>query len=293
MTDGGSWVTFLSDFGTDDVQVGVCHGVLARLAPHARVIDVCHGVSAGDVEHGATLLAGAMPYLPEGVHLAAVDPLSLSGSARPVAVVCGNGSVFVAPDNGVTSLAWESAGGVLEAYAIDNEEWWLPRPSPVFRARDVYSPVAARLASGEHPSGAGQRIDVDSLVVLTPRACSVDDDHVHGEIIAVDHFGNLSLNMVRADLEAAGITLGDDVEIRVHGRTLTVPFTVTHGHVPTGRLCVCEDSQRRVTLAVNLGRASQRLRADRGDPVVVSRLQQLAGRDERPVDVPQRPGALA
>jgi S-adenosylmethionine hydrolase len=98
--------------------------------------------------------------------------------------------------------------------------------------------------------------------------------------------------MVRGDLEAAGIMLGDDVEVRVHGRAITVPFAVTYGHVPTGRLCVCEDAQRRVTLAVNLGRASQRLRAERGDPVVVSRVQQFGMSDRRPVDVTGRPGAI-
>lgn len=292
-TGPGSWVTFLSDFGHDDVQVGVCHGVIARLAPQVRVIDVCHAVTVGDIEHGAVLLAAAVPYLPVGVHLAAVDPLSRDGSARAVAVHCGDGSLFVAPDNGLTSFAWEAAGGVREAFLLDNEEWWLPHPSPVFRARDIYSPVAARLAEGESPSGAGTPIDPATLVALTPRACSIDDDHVHGEVVAVDHFGNLSLNMVRGDLEAAGIMLGDDVEVRVHGRSVTVPFAATYGHVPAGRLCVCEDAQRRVTLAVNLGRATQRLRADRGDPVVVSRLQQVSLSQRRPVDVPGRPGALS
>lgn len=287
-----SWVTFLSDYGHDGVAVGVCHGVIARLAPQVRVIDVGHAVAAGDIEHGAMLLAAAVPYLPVGVHLASVDPIRADGSARPVAVRCGDGSTFVAPDNGLTSFAWERAGGVQEAFALDNEDWWLPHPSPVFRTRDIYAAVAARLASGAPLSAAGTPIDPATLVALTPRTCSVDDDHVHGEVVAVDHFGNLSLNMVRGDLEAAGILLGDDVEVRVHGRAVTVPFTATYGHVPTGRLCVCEDAQRRVTLAVNLGRATQRLRADRGDPVVVSRVQQVATSENRPVDVPDRPGAL-
>ena len=97
------WLTFLSDYGYDDVQVGVCHGVVARLAPQVRVIDVCHAVAAGDVEHGAMMLAAAVPYLPVGVHLAAVDPIRAEGSARPVAVRCSDGSTFVAPDNGLTS----------------------------------------------------------------------------------------------------------------------------------------------------------------------------------------------
>jgi hypothetical protein len=291
-TDAAPWLTFLSDLGHDDVQVGVCHGVIARLAARVRVIDVTHAVSAGDIEHGAMLLAAAVPYLPVGVHLAAVDTLSAEGSARAVAIRCADGSTFVAPDNGLTSFGWAAAGGVRDALVLDDEDWWLPHPSPVFRARDVYAPVAARLAAGAALSGAGTPIDPATLVALTARTCSVDDDHVHGEIVAVDHFGNLSLNMVRGDLEAAGIMLGDNVEVRVHGRAVTVPFAATYGHVPAGRLCVCEDAQRRVTLAVNLGRATQRLRAERGDPVVVSRVQQVAFSERGPVDVSRRPGAL-
>ena len=236
------------------------------------MLDVCHAVAAGDIEHGAMVLAGALPYLPVGVHLATVDPLGSSGSSRAVLLACGDGSIFVAPDNGVASLAWGEAGGVVEAYEIADETWWLPRPSPVFRARDIYAPVAARLAAGAPPSGAGPRVDTGSLVVLTPRDCSVDDDHVHGEVVEVDHFGNLSLNMERGDLEAAGIMLGDEVEVRIHGRAFTVPFTVTYGEVPRGRLCVCEDAaaaghRRRSTSAAPPGR----LRAARGDAVVVSR----------------------
>src|SRR3954453_13976978 len=284
-TEGATrWLTFLTDYGYDDAQVGICHGVLARLAPQVRVIDVWPAVAAGDVEHGAMLLAAAVPSLPVGVHLAVVDPLRAAGSARAVAVHCGDGSIFVGPDNGLTSFSWDLADGVQAAFVLDNEAWWLPHPSPVFRTRDIYTPVAARLAAGESPSNAGTRIDPAPLIALTPRTCSVDDDHVHGEIVSVDHFGNLSLNMVRGDLEAAGILLGDDVEVRVHGRAVTVPFMATYGHVPAGRLCVWEDGPRRVTPGVNLGRATQGLGADRGDPVVVSRVQQVASSERGPID---------
>ena len=106
----------------------------------------------------------------------------------------------------------------------------------------------------------------------------VDDDHVHAEIRSIDHFGNASLNIARTDLEAAGMTLGDVVEVRCNGRTLSVPFTPTFGEVAAGRLTLCEDSFHAVQLAVNAGRASQELRVNRGDPIVIARVpQQPAG----------------
>ena len=75
------WVTFLSDYGLDDHLVGVCKGVIARIAPHVRIIDVCHQVRPQDVTMGGEMLAEAWPYLPTGVHLALVDPFT--ADARP------------------------------------------------------------------------------------------------------------------------------------------------------------------------------------------------------------------
>ncbi|OHV41914.1 hypothetical protein BCD49_01750 [Pseudofrankia sp. EUN1h] len=284
------WISFLSDYGLEDTCVGVCHGVIARHAPQARVLDVCHAVAQQDIEHGAGLLADSVCYLPVGVHLAVVERLDAAGSPRPdgsavartpeglpaaapgargVAIRTADGSTFVTPDNGLTSLAWDVLGGVTAAHEISNPALWLPLPSAVFRGRDVYAPVAARLAAGLALAEVGPRIDADSLVRFTRPACVVDDDHVHAQVLAVDHFGNLSLNVTRADLEAAGMLLGDRVEIRAAGRETTLPFTYTYGDVSVGQVALCEDSLRRVMLAVNCGRAGDLLRLRRGDAVVI------------------------
>lgn len=270
---GYEWVTFLSDYGYDDVFVGVCKGVIAGLAPQVRILDVCHLVAPQDVEQGATALATAMPFLPTGVHLALVDPMHET-PARGVVVQTHDGSLLVGPDNGLLSLAWDARGGIARAVAIGNESLWRdPMPS-TFRGRDVFSPVAAHLTNGVAVDEVGPLIEPASLVRLSVHEAVVDDDHVHAEIRTVDHFGNVSLNVARSDLEAAGITLGDTVELRCNGRTLTVPFTLTYGEVPPGRLAVCEDSFRSIQLAVNAGHASRQLRVGRGDPVVIARLPQ-------------------
>jgi S-adenosylmethionine hydrolase len=105
----------------------------------------------------------------------------------------------------------------------------------------------------------------------------VHGDHVHGEIRMVDHFGNLALNLRRSDLEAAGIQLGDLVELRCGGRTFEVPFALSFGDVPGGRTVVCEDSFRAITIAVNCGRADRTLRTSTGEPVVLGRVHRLVG----------------
>jgi S-adenosyl-L-methionine hydrolase (adenosine-forming) len=270
------WVTFTSDYGLDDVFVGVCKGVVAQLAPHVRILDVCHLIAAQDVEQGANSLAAAIPYLPVAVHLALVDPMHGS-SARGIVIETVDGSLLVGPDNGLLSLAWEERGGIKRAAEIVNPTLWRETVHKTFRGRDVFAPVAAHLANGHEFADIGPAVPPDSLVRLPVRSVVVDDDHVHAEVSLVDHFGNVSLNLARSDLEAAGISFGDTVELRCNGRTLAVPFTATYGDVPRGRLTLCEDSFRAVMLAVNAGHASRELRVSRGEPVVIARLpQQLA-----------------
>ena len=155
---------------------------------------------------------------------------------------------------------------------LDNRAMWSPVPARSFRARDVFSPVAARLASGTPLAEVGSPIGVEELELLPVRAPVVDEDHVHGEIVTVDHFGNLTLNVHRSHLEQAGITLGDEVEVRCNGKARTVPFLLTYGEAARHSLVVCEDSFGTVTVAVNSGSAAATLRVDRGDPVVVSQL---------------------
>ncbi len=264
------FLTFLSDLGYQDAFQGVCKGVIARIAPDVRVLDVLHLVEPQDVDQGAGVLASAIPYLPApAVHLALVDPFRTI-PARGIAVRTADGSTFVAPDNGLTSQAWEAAGGVVEAHVLDDPSLWLPNAARTFRARDVFSPVAARLAAGLPIDQVGSAVPLEELERLEQRQARLHDDHVHGEVASVDHFGNLTLNVQRHHVEAAGISLGDDVELRCGGKTKRVRYTLTYGEVPRGQVALCEDSFRTMCVAVNQGSAATALRARRADPLVIA-----------------------
>src|SRR5919107_634133 len=186
MTDAGAdapaWLTFLSDYGFEDAFLGVCKGVIARTAPQVQDLEDLHLVNAQDIEQGAAVLASAIPYLPApAVHLALVDPFRPT-PVRGIAVRTQDGSTFVAPDNGLTSQAWDVAGGPVQAHVLDNAALWHPTPARTFRGRDVFSPVAARLADGLPFEQVGSVLDVDELERLAIRAATVDDDHVHAEV---------------------------------------------------------------------------------------------------------------
>ena len=174
-----TWVTFLSDYGLDDVFVGVCKGVMAQRAPYLRILDICHLVDPQDVRQGATVFASAMAYLPPAVHLALVDPMH-EAPARGVAVQAASGAVLVGPDNGVLSLAWEALGGATAAYELANTDLWLPKHSRTFRGRDVFAPVVAAIADGTPLTAVGPPMDAGDLTRIKLRPAAIDDDHVHG-----------------------------------------------------------------------------------------------------------------
>jgi S-adenosylmethionine hydrolase len=264
------WITFLSDYGLEDNFVGVCHGVIARIAPGARVIDLSHAVQPQDVRQGATVLAQSVPYTPAAVHLAVVDPAV--GTRRGQVAIQAGEHVLVGPDNGLLVWAAEALGGIASAHRLANPDYHLQQVSKTFHGRDIFAPVAAHVAAGVEVAALGPELDPAGLARLAPATSKVDDDHVHGEILLVDHFGNLALNVSREELESVGVTLGDRVEIRVGGQTFTAPFGETFASVPTGRLVLHEDSFRKLTISMNQGRAAARLKARAGDPVVVARL---------------------
>jgi S-adenosylmethionine hydrolase len=266
---GYEWITFTSDYGLEDHFVGVCHGVMARVAPAVRVIDVSHAVAAQDVRHGALVLAQAVPYLPRAVHLGVVDPGV--GTGRGAVAVAAGGQVLVGPDNGLLVWAAEALGGVERAHALENPAYRLEPVSRTFHGRDVFAPAAAHLAAGVAPGELGPELDPGRLVRLERPGPRVDGDRVRARVVAVDHFGNLALDLRRQDLERVGVAAGDPVEVRVGGRAHRLAFGETFASVPAGDLVLHEDSFGSLAVAVNRGRAAERRAARPGDPVEVAR----------------------
>jgi S-adenosylmethionine hydrolase len=271
------FVTFTSDYGLEDEFVGVCRGVIKRVATEVEILDITHALPPQDVRAGAQVLAQAVPYMPPAVHLAIVDP-GVGTHRRAIVIGTRQGPPLVGPDNGLLWLAAEALGGATQAHVITNEKLFMRPVSKTFHGRDIFAPVAARLAQGMPPEDVGPSVPLDELVQMELPAPRVDDDHVHGQIVQTDHFGNLQLNVSREELESLGITLGDGLELRVGGKTHAVQFCQTFAEVPAGRLAILEDSYRRISVAVNQGSASRRLEARRGDPVILARAHTPAKR---------------
>lgn len=251
------WISFTSDYGLDDPFVGVCHGVIAGIAPAVRVIDVTHGVPAGNIRHGAHALAQAVAYLPEAIHLAVVDPGV--GTARRGVVVVARHGLLVGPDNGLLPLAADVLGGIVAGYELTAAEYQLPPVSATFHGRDVFAPAVAHLALGVNPAEFGPQVQVSSLVRLSSPAPTVRPGALITEVLSVDHFGNVQLAAPGTTLMDAGFGEGARVTVRVSGRESPAVVGRTFFDVEDSELVVLVDSADRVALAINGGSAAVRL----------------------------------
>ena len=256
----GPVITFLSDYGHDDDFVGVCHGVIAGIAPDARVIDVTHGIPRHDVRSGALALRRALPYFPPGVHLAVVDP-EVGGERRAVAVrTAQDDRILVGPDNGLLAPAVEGFGGAVAAIDISRSPHRLQPVAATFHGRDIFAPVTAHLAAGAPFAAAGDPLDVGELTALTmPHARREDDGGgVVAHALAFDRFGNVMLDVEHAELAGSGLRLGRPVRINDE----PAHYARTFADVPPGELLLYEDAYRTLALAVNRGSAALHLGLD-------------------------------
>jgi S-adenosyl-L-methionine hydrolase (adenosine-forming) len=253
-------ITFLSDYGHRDEYVGVCHGVIERIAPGATVIDLTHGLPPQDVRAAALALRNALPYLPRGVHLAVVDP-KVGTPRRPLVVRCHDGHQFVGPDNGLLWPAIEHCGGIEVAIDITHSPYRLEPVSATFHGRDLFAPVAARLALETPIESAGSPISPEMVARLEIPRATVRRREIAALVLAVDRFGNLQLNVGEDHLREAGFSQGDALAVQVGNERRRATLGRTFGDVPIGEAVLFEDSSRAIALALNGGSAAESLSA--------------------------------
>lgn len=266
-------VSFLSDFGRRDEFVGVVHGVIARIAPDVRVIDVGHEFPRGDVRAGALALLRAVQYLPPGVALAVVDPGV--GTARRAIAARTDWGYFVGPDNGLLAPAVAMVGGADLIVSLEDPRFRLPAEGATFHGRDVFAPAAAVLASGEAAiADLGPAVDPTTVTpLLLPLVEADGRGGVRGEVLWVDHFGNAQTSISPADLEAVELAPGDDVTVQIGGGEHRLPWVAAYGDVEAGEGMLHIDSYGQMALAVREGRADVSFPVGSGVHVAMRRPQ--------------------
>lgn len=255
-------ITLLSDFGTRDGYAGIMKGVILSICREVCCVDLTHDIPPHRVLAGALVLRSAVGYFPaRTIHLAVVDP-GVGSDREPIVVATGRGT-FVGPDNGLLSLAVQACGGARGIWRIDHAEAAQRPISRTFHGRDVFAPAAARLAAGTAPDQLGASLtSFRQLSLPAPRR---EQAEVLGEVIYIDHFGNLVTNVSARDLDAVASA---ELSVTI-GAVLSVPLVNAYAQVARGKPLAILNSWDMLEVAVREGNAARELGVGEGAPLKI------------------------
>jgi S-adenosylmethionine hydrolase len=246
-------ITLTTDFGIRDAYVAMMKGVIFTIYPQARLVDVTHQVTPGAIAEAADLIMENFPYFPQGtVHLGVIDP-GVGGERRPIAL-CKAGHFFVGPDNGLFGPIIEDYQSEIKVIHLTNKQYFLPRISHTFHGREIFAPVAAHIARGVEMEEMGEEIrDPEILRHRKPR---LKGEALYGQIVRIDRFGNLITDIRRDALipfTRSGMLRVQVGRVKIHG------LSRTYSDKKKGDLLSLINSSDRLEIAVNGGRASERI----------------------------------
>ena len=274
-------IALLTDFGLSDAYVGTMKGIMLGICPQARLVDLTHAVEPQNIRQAAYVLLTAFRHFPpETIFLVVVDP-GVGTAREPIAVESSHGW-YVAPNNGVLSFVLPSVQ-VRHTAVLENTDYQLLHASQTFHGRDIFCPAAAHLANGVDLPQFGP--PVPELIKLDDPALVVTEGEIRGEVLHIDHFGNvitsighltwtapgtLELNPQFGAYDGPPLTL-DAAHCRVTLAAQSLKtIRPTYGAVATGALTPLVGSSGQLEIGVNLGSAAQTLAVHLGDPVVLS-----------------------
>ncbi len=255
-------ITLTTDFGLDDPFVAMMKGVILGRCPGVTIVDICHTSAAQDIGAASRTLQQTAPFFPPGtIHVAVIDPGV--GSRRRIICLEANSQFFLAPDNGLLTPFFAAAEQI---FALDNDSLYLQPLSTTFHGRDIFAPVAAALAAGLASSELGPSLAPHQLVRLEPPRPSRVNDELRGQCLQADHFGNMTCNISKADLEE--FLEGNATPLITVAETTITGLSSCYGPA-TSRAIALINSNNMLEIAISHGNASRDLGLRPGTPVVI------------------------
>jgi S-adenosylmethionine hydrolase len=258
------FISLLTDFGLELEYVGVVKAVILSICPGTDIVDVCHLVSAFNIEEGAFMLRNFVRYSPVGVHVVVVDP-GVGTERRGIAVETERGDILVGPDNGILIEAVDTLT-FKRAVALENEQYMLHPMSSSFHGRDVFAPAAGYLSRGIPLSELGCAVAYDDLTVVRIPCPEESETEIQGTVLRIDRFGNLQTN-----IPGHMIPSKKRIRVEVGGEIFSVPHVRTFGDVNPGELLLYEDADCMAALSQNQGNAAEFLDVEKKAQIVLTK----------------------
>jgi S-adenosylmethionine hydrolase len=263
-----SVITLLTDFGTDDEYVGLMKGVILSINPRATIVDLTHRISPQDIVAAAIAIHSAYCFFPEKtVHLIVVDPGV--GTDRGLLALKLKHHIFIAPDNGVLTLLLREEN-VSSLNRITNSVYFRHPISQTFHGRDIIAPVGAHITNGLEVNELGPKMDPQNAICLDNLAARrLETGEIKGQVVAIDHFGNLVTNIKSEQLtECLSADCRHGIRIEI-GPTVIRGISDTYAGGRSNSPLALVGSRGYLEIAINKGNAAKRLNAAKGDTVRV------------------------
>jgi len=267
-----SFISLTTDFGTDDIYVAAMKGIILGINPQVTIIDICHSIEPQNVGQAAFLINSAHKYFPVGtIHVIVVDPGV--GSKRRALLVNSPTCFFLAPDNGIltpiiygtnpslqhTKSKWAQLPNGFQAFALTNPQFWHHPVSTTFHGRDIFAPVAAHLSLGEKAESFGEQVRKVRTHSIPISHTRINGEQI-GQIIHIDHFGNLITNLTKNNLK------GDTLHLRIAGRQID---KLSQCYADGEGLIALIGSSEHLELSIPYGSAARTLGVGIGDTVIL------------------------
>ncbi len=213
-------IALLTDYGWEDPYVAQLKGAILSIDPNARLVDLTHTVTQFNVAEGAYLLDQSAEEFPAGtIFVAVVDP-QVGSDRDPILLQTGKGKFYVGPDNGLFTDVI-SREGFAKAWKLDKPAFFHSGAiSHTFHGRDIFGPVAAYLASGTDPEKMGTPLSLKTLTLLAVKDASLAGGVVSVEVMHIDRYGNVILNLRSDDEAASKFKEGNLVNFNREGKLL-------------------------------------------------------------------------
>ena len=253
-------IALFTDFGTTDPYVAQMKGAILTIDPDARMLDLNHEVTPYDVAQGAYLLDESSREFPAGtIFVAVVDP-GVGTERAPILLKTAQGKFYVGPDNGLFGRVLDREG-FAAAWKLDQRSYFRAGgDSHTFQGRDIFGPVAAHLAQGTDSASMGSPLMESALELPSLHEPEIAGGTVSVEVLHVDHYGNVVLNLAANGEAAAKFHLGNLVKISVGRENFAGPFVHTYAEGEKGRLIVLYGANGLMEIAMNQGSAAMKLK---------------------------------
>ena len=262
-------ITLTSDFGVQSQGVGIIEAVALEINPEANVIHLMHGLPDFDLFYAARTME-TVNCMQAGFHVCVVDP-GVGTKRKPIIIETKRGDFLIGPDNGVLLPAARFLGGIKKVVEITNEKYMKKPVSPVFHGRDIFTPAAAYLSKGVQIEEFGKALNPKNLAKAPYEEAKLNKNEIHGNIISINKFGSLHLNITHAEWNKLKAKLGDFISFDFNNKDVKLQIAATFGDVPKGNPLIFKDDYGRMEVALNMGNFAEKYKVKIGDKFTIKK----------------------